>query len=85
MATAYNYDKPNQVKRFRSLLNLGQLGLSFLPIPGWLKGQVESFLKSYYVDQKRLEGALVAYFDLQGNKQMSKNIKNQLINPYIIQ
>ena len=84
MAIAYNYDEPNKVRRFRSLLNLGQVGLGFLPIPGWLKGQVESFIESYYVEQKRLEGALVGYFEANTNLVMAKNIKAQLINPYII-
>ncbi len=84
MATAYNYDKPNEVRRFRSLLNLGQVGLAFLPIPAWLKNQVDGFIESYYVEQKRLEGALIAYFDINGNKEMSQNIQNQLINPYIL-
>lgn len=84
MSTAYNYDKPDEVRRFRSLLNLGQLGLGFLPIPGWLKSQVEGFIESYYVEQKRIEGALVAYFDLNGNQVMKKNIMKQLINPYIL-
>lgn len=84
MATAYNYDKPDEVKRFRSLLNLGQVGLGFLPLPGWLKSQVEGFIKSYYVEQKRLEGALVGYFDINGNTFMSTEIKNQLVNPYIL-
>ncbi len=83
MATAYNYDKPNEVKRFRSLLNLGQVGLGFLPLPGWLKGQVESFIKSYYVEQKRLEGGLVAHFEINNNFVMAKKIKAQLMNPYI--
>ena len=85
MATAYNYDKPDEVRRFRSLLNLGQLGLGFLPIPGWIKAQVENFIQSYYVEQKRLEGALVAYFDINGNKEMAKNIHRQLVNPYIME
>ncbi len=84
MATAYNYDRPDEVRRFRSLLNLGQVGLGFLTLPGWLKGQVESFIESYYVEQKRLEGALIAYFDINGNQVMAKNIKKQLINPYIL-
>ena len=83
MATAYNFSKPDQVRRFRSLLSLGKLGLGFLTIPGWLKGQVESFVDSFYVEQKRLEGALVAYFDINGNKEMSTRIRKQLINPYI--
>ena len=81
--TAYNYDKPGKVKRTRALLNLGQVGLGFLPIPGWLKAQAQSFIESFYVKQKLTEGALVAYFEEQGNMVMAKKIKSQMINPYI--
>jgi hypothetical protein len=81
--TAYNYDKPQKVKRTRALLNLGQVGLGFLPIPGWLKQQAQNFIESFYVKQKLTEGALVAYFEEQGNLVMAKNIKAQMINPYI--
>lgn len=81
--TAYNYDKPNKVKRTRSLLNLGQVALGFLPIPGWLKDQAQNFLESFYVQQKLTEGALVGYFEEQGNAQMAKAIKTQNINPYL--
>jgi len=84
MATAYNYEKPNKVKRFRSLLNLGQVGLGFLPIPSWLKGQAEGFIESYYVEQKRLEGALVGYFESNSNMVMATAVKEQMINPYIL-
>ncbi len=83
MATAYNYDRPNKVKRFRTLLNLGQVGLGFLTLPNWLKSQVEKFIESYYVEQKLMEGALVAHFEMQGNYVMAKNIKDQMINPYL--
>jgi hypothetical protein len=83
MAISYYYAKQNKVKRFRSLLNLGELGLGFLPLPGWLKSQVESFIASYYVEQKRTEGALIGHFELNGNSVMAKNIKTQMINPYI--
>jgi len=84
MATAYNYAKPNKVKRFRSLLGLGQIGLGFLPIPGWLKAQADSFIDSYYVKQKRSEGALVAYFESNGNMKMFQAIMKQNKNPYLI-
>lgn len=84
MATAYYYEQPDKVRRFRSLLNLGQLGLGFLPLPGWLKNQVDSFIESYYVEQRRSEGALMAHFDMTGNTTMKREIKKQLINPYIL-
>jgi len=83
MATAYNYAKPQKVQRFRSLLNLGQVGLGFLPIPNWLKSQVDGFINSFYVEQKKVEGSLIGYFDINGNTVMSKNIMKQLANPYL--
>jgi hypothetical protein len=83
MAVAYNYAKPDQVRRFRSLLNLGQVGLGFLTLPSWLKENVEKFMKSYYVEQKILEGSLMGYFEYTGNTLMAKNVKEQMINPYI--
>lgn len=83
-ATAYNYTKPNQIKRTRALLNIGELALGFLPIPGWIKSQVEGFVESFYVQQRLTEGALVGYFESNGNATMARTIKNQMANPYII-
>jgi hypothetical protein len=83
-ATAYNYAKPDKVRRTRALLNLGQVGLGFLPIPGWIKAQVDGFINSLYVEQKRTEGALVAYFESNGNQQMLNAIFKQNINPYLV-
>ena len=83
MATAYYYDKPNKVRRFRTLLNLGQLGLGFLPIPGWIKSNVESFVESYYVQQKRTEGALIGFFEATGHQAMFEAIIKQNVNPYL--
>lgn len=83
MATAYNYAKPNKIKRTRSLLNLGQVGLGFLPIPGWIKSAVGGFVESFYVKQKLTEGALVGYFESNGNQKMFEAIMKQNINPYL--
>jgi len=84
MSIAYNYNKPQSVQRFRTLLSLGQLGLGFLPIPGWLKGQVENFLKSFYVNQRLTEGALVGFFEMNQNNEMAQKIVIQSRNPYIL-
>lgn len=84
LALAFDYEKPGKVRRFRSLLNLGQLGLGFLPINGTIKGFVTSFIESFYVQQKRSEGALAAYFESNGNDEMAKAFYRQTINPYII-
>lgn len=82
--TAYYYSRPNKVKRTRALLNIGEVALGFLPIPGWIKSQVEGFVESFYVNHRVTEGALVAYFESNGNMTMARNIKNQMGNPYIL-
>jgi hypothetical protein len=84
MATAYNYNQPNKIKRNRALLNLGQVGLGFLPISGWIKSMVTGFVESFYVEQKLTEGALVAYFESNGNQAMFQAIMKQNINPYLV-
>lgn len=84
MATAFYIDQPQKVLRFRSLLNLGQVGLSFIPLPNWLKEQANSFIESYYVEQKRMEGALIGYFEANNDLRSARLIQKQLINPYII-
>ena len=84
MATAYEYEAPNKVKRTRALLNLAQVGLGFLPVAGWLKNQVDGFLQSFYVEQSRTEGALMAYFESNGNMDMFHKIHAQARNPYLI-
>lgn len=84
MPTAFYYDKPEKVKRFRSLLNLAQVGLGFLPIPGWLKGQVNNFVDSLYVQQKLTEGALVGYFESNQDFNMVEILRAQQVNPYLM-
>lgn len=84
MAVAYNFDRPNQVKRMRSLLNLGQVGLGFLPIPGWIKSMANQFVDSFYVQQKLTEGALVGFFESDNQSDMYKTILKQNINPYLV-
>jgi hypothetical protein len=84
MAEAYNFDKPNKVKRFRSLLNLGQVGLGFLPLNGNIKSLISGFVESFYTAQKRTEGALVGYFESTGNTEMFNAVLKQNINPYLV-
>jgi len=84
-ALAYDYGKPNRVKRNRSLLNLAGVALGFIQMPGWLKGNVDTFLKSMYVQQVRMEGALVGYFESTGDTAMMKSIYAQRSNLYILE
>lgn len=83
-ALAYDYSNPKRVKRNRALLNLGGVALGFIQIPGWIKGSVDSFLKSMYVSQVRMEGALVGYFESTGNTAMINKIYDQRANFYIV-
>lgn len=84
-ALAYNFNKPNQVKQTRMLLNIGGLALGFLKIPDFIKSNVDSFIKSFYVEQVRMEGALVPYFEMNGDPAMAKKIYAQRNNFYIVE
>lgn len=83
-ALAYDYGSPNRVKRNRALLNLSSVALGFIKMPGWLKGNVESFIKSFHVNQVRMEGALVGYFESTGDTAMINRIYSQRANFYIV-
>jgi hypothetical protein len=84
-ALAYDYAKPNSVKQFRALLNIGGLALGFIKLPDFIKSNVDSFIKSFYVEQVRMEGALVGYFEGTDDTVMVKNIYRQRNNFYIVE
>ncbi|HAZ12605.1 MAG: hypothetical protein A2X86_11595 [Bdellovibrionales bacterium GWA2_49_15] len=81
-AVAYYYDSPNLVIRQRLLLQLGQLGLSFLSIPGFIKDFTGSYLKSMYENQRLTEGALVGYFESREQYGMAQQMAVQNVNPF---
>jgi hypothetical protein len=83
-ALAFDYSNPGRVKRNRALMNLGSIAMGFIQIPGWIKGSVNSFIKSMYVSQVRMEGALVGYFESTGNSAMINKIYDQRANFYIV-
>jgi uncharacterized protein (DUF2384 family) len=82
---AYDFSAPKKVKRMRALLNLGEIGLGFIKLPSWLKDNVHGFLKSFYVQQVRMEGALIGHFESTGNGPMMKSIYAQRSNLYILE
>lgn len=84
-AMAYDYSNPKKIKRIRSLLNLGGVALGFIQLPNWLKSNVHSFLQSMYVEQVRMEGGLVGYFETTGDTAMLKSIYAQRANFYIVE
>lgn len=83
-ALAYDYSNPKRVQRNRSLLNIAGLVVGFIPMSQWLKGNVDNFIKSFYVQQVRMEGSLVGYFEATGDTKMMNEIYDQRSNFYIV-
>ncbi len=81
-AVAYIKNKPNKIKRKRMILQLAGLGVSFLPLPNFIKDLASKYMKSYYENQKITEGALFAYFEIANNKEMQLELKKQYMNPF---
>lgn len=81
---AYDYANPKKVKRNRALLNIAGVALGFIQIPGWIKSSVINFMDSMYVQQVRMEGALVGYFESTGDQAMINQIYSQRANFYIV-
>ncbi len=83
-AVAFDFNRPHRIRNLRRLIRLGQLGLSFLPIPNWIKSNVDSFASSTYQPHVLTEGALVGWFEDQGDEQMVQLLMNQIANPFFI-
>ena len=81
-AIAYNYDRPTQIARKRIMLNLAQLGLSFVPLNATIKDTAGNFIKSFYAKQKITEGALYGYFESMGDQAGLAQVKVQYMNPF---
>ena len=83
-ALAFDYANPQRVKRNRALLNLAGVAMGFIKIPGWLRSSADNFMKSFYVQQVRMEGALVGHFESTGESAMVNRIYSQRANFYIV-
>ncbi len=81
-AIAFNYDKPSQIVRKRIMLNIAQLGLSFVPMSAFIKDTANSFIKSFYQQQKITEGALYGYFESIEDPRGAQLVKAQYLNPF---
>lgn len=81
-AVAYNFDRPTLVARKRVLLNLAQLGLSFVPLSAYLKDTASNFIKSFYEKQRLTEGALYGYLESMGEKEHQLRLAEQYMNPF---
>ena len=66
----------------RFVYTIAELGLSFVPIPQFIKDLGSSFLKSQYSRHKITEGALYAHFETENNIEMMDRIMAQNLNPF---
>ncbi len=81
-AIAYYVHSPSKIKRTRVVLQLAGLGISFVPIPGFIKNIASNYFKSFYETQKITEGALYGYFESNGAKEDMAVLRDQYLNPF---
>ncbi len=81
-AIAFYLDQPEKMARKRMIMQLAGLGISFLPLPGFIKTLGETYIKSTYEKQKITEGALFGYFEVQQNNQRMQEVLMQYQNPF---
>ena len=79
---AFDTDNPERVKRLRSILHLGGLGLSFLPLPQFVKTLAQDYMESFYKAQMITEGALIGYFESKNDAKYLELLKAQYLNPF---
>ena len=73
-AVVYDYAKPNRIYGIRMLLRIAELGLSFADIPQTFKSYGQKYLRSYYFEQIRSEGALISSLEDQDQNDVAKII-----------
>jgi hypothetical protein len=83
-AVAYSFNEPKKVVRKRVALMLSDLGLSFVPLPQFIKNIASSYIKSQYEQHRITEGALFAHFEIQNQREMLRNLMIQYLNPFDI-
>jgi len=81
-ALAFDFSRPNFVKRKRMVVKLAELGVSFLTLPSWIKSSADTFLKSMYKQQELSEGSLFAYFSMEDDTEGMNLVRRQFFNPF---
>ena len=82
---AYFFDAPKKLQTQRRVMRLVQMGLRFVPIPGFLKSGAATFIQSTYASQVRTEGALFGFLDSIADKTATEVLLDQSINPFLRQ
>ena len=81
-SVAFDLENPKRIARKRIVIQLAELGLSFIPAPSWGKRMVGSYLKSHYKSQRITEGALYGHFESMRDKAGTQAVKLQYWNPF---
>ncbi|OFZ48255.1 MAG: hypothetical protein A2381_08455 [Bdellovibrionales bacterium RIFOXYB1_FULL_37_110] len=81
-SVAYDYTRPNFVKRRRELHRLVQVGMSFITIPAFFKDTITSYIESTYAKQRLTEGSLYAFFEAHQMDEMKNRMIRQTMNPF---
>jgi hypothetical protein len=81
-AVAFYIDNPKKMVRKRIIMQLAGLGISFLPIPSFVKNIGDRYIKSTYEKQKLTEGALYGYFEATSNTARMNEVLMQYQNPF---
>lgn len=82
LSIAHNKTRPNLIMRKRMVIQLAELGLSFVPLPSFIKGFAEDFMKSFYKEQSLTEGALYGHFEGLRDEEGMNMVKRQILNPF---
>ena len=83
-AIAFYIDNPKKMVRKRIIMQLAGLGISFLPIPNFIKNIGDKYIKSTYEKQKLTEGAFYGYFEATSNFLRMDEVLMQYQNPFDI-
>lgn len=82
LSIGFNYDNPGKVMRKRLVVQLAELGLSFVSLPSFIKGIAENFMQSFYKEQVLTEGALYGHFEMYNQNDALRTLKLQILNPF---
>ena len=83
-ATAYYMDEPKRVRRFRTMIHIAELGVSLVKLPARIKNMGQTFLKSFYKEQRVTEGSLLGYLEANSLNLMQGRFIEANSNPYLV-
>jgi len=82
-SVAFDEESPFRVNTTRTLYRLSQVGVRFAPVPGFVIGIYDYIVESGFKPQRRVEGALFAYYVSQGDRNRAEIVARQSLNLFI--